>query len=205
MKKGGSNVLSPNDYDSTFFPCEEYNYNCGYQENSTNFLTVADGLQLNLTYSELLNCVPSDSTLTNTVKPYLGLSGASAQCVSNVFPLQLTDTQSSTLLTGYLNRLVFNLSTIYNANKVSYAPAWASLNINIKTAVVEMAKYNINQNFIGGSFWNSFLFNNWVAMSSELKSNDSQSACPECLHSAYLIDSVTTRCNKYQSISFLVD
>lgn len=68
-----------------------------------------------------------------------------------------------------------------------------------------MAKYNMNENFVGGTFWNNFLFNNWVAMSSELKSNNSQSTCPECLHSAYLIDSVTTRCNKYQSISFLVD
>ena len=31
MKKGGSNVLSTNDYDSSFFPCEQYNFNCGYQ------------------------------------------------------------------------------------------------------------------------------------------------------------------------------
>jgi hypothetical protein len=31
MKKGGSNVLSTADYDTTFFPCEEYNFNCGYQ------------------------------------------------------------------------------------------------------------------------------------------------------------------------------
>lgn len=31
MKKGGSNVLSTADYDLPFFPCEEYNYNCGYQ------------------------------------------------------------------------------------------------------------------------------------------------------------------------------
>lgn len=51
MKKGGSNVLSTNDYDASFFPCEEYNYNCGYQEDSANFLTVGDGVQLNLTYS----------------------------------------------------------------------------------------------------------------------------------------------------------
>lgn len=205
MKKGGSNVLSTNDYDASFFPCEEYNFNCGYQEDSPDFLTVGDGVQLNLTYSELLNCVPSDATLTNTIKPYLGLSASSAQCVSKVFPLQLTDVQSVTLLTGYLNRLVANLSTIYNANKLSSAPTWANLNINIKTAVLEMAKYNMNVNYLASTFWNNFLFNNWVDMSNELKANNSQNTCPECLHSAYLIDSVTTRCNKYQSINFLVD
>jgi hypothetical protein len=30
MKKGGSNVLSTNNYDSTFYICEEYDYDCGY-------------------------------------------------------------------------------------------------------------------------------------------------------------------------------
>lgn len=98
MKKGGSNVLSTADYDLPFFPCEEYNYNCGYQEDSSDFLTVGNGVQLNLTYSELLNCVPSNSTLTNTIKPYLGLNSSAAQCVSNVFPLNLSDTQSTILL-----------------------------------------------------------------------------------------------------------
>lgn len=51
MKKGGSNVLSTADYDTSFFPCEEYNYNCGYQEKSSDFLTVSNGVQLNMTYS----------------------------------------------------------------------------------------------------------------------------------------------------------
>jgi hypothetical protein len=51
LKKGGSNVLSTSDYDTTFFPCEEYNNGCGYLENSTDFLTVADGVKLNLTYT----------------------------------------------------------------------------------------------------------------------------------------------------------
>ena len=122
-------------------------------------------MQLNLTYSVLLNCVPSDSALTNTVKPYLGLNSSAAQCVSSVFPLNLTDTQSTTLLSGFLNRITANLSALYNANKASYAPTWASLNINIKTAVVEMAKYNMNGNFIAGTFWKNFLFNNWALMS----------------------------------------
>lgn len=51
MKKGGSNVLSTANYEASFFPCEEYNYNCGYQEDKTDFLTIANGVQLNLTYS----------------------------------------------------------------------------------------------------------------------------------------------------------
>lgn len=205
MKKGGSDVLSTNNYDSAFFPCEEYNYNCGYLEDQNKMLTIADGVQLNTTYSELLNWVPSDSTLTNMIKPYLSLQGSKAQCVSTVFPLTLTDTQSNTVLTGYLSRLTSNISTLYNANKASFSLLWADLNINIKTAVLEMAKYNINSNFIGSTFWTYFLFNNFLMMSNELKANHSTYNCPECLHSAYLIDSVTTRCNKYQSINFLVD
>ncbi len=68
-----------------------------------------------------------------------------------------------------------------------------------------MAKYNMNKDFLGSSFWNNFLFNNWADMSSELKAEHSSTGCPECLHSAYLIDSVTTTCNKYQSINFLID
>lgn len=204
LKKGGSNVLSTSDYDSAFFPCEEYNFNCGYIEKPANFLTVADGVQLNLTYTQFCNFV-SDTTIRSLVKPYLGSQGSSAQCVSSVFPLQLSDIQCNSILTGYLNRLVTNLSTIYNSNKASYALSWVDVNINIKTAVIEMAKYYMNTNFLGGTFWNNFLFNNWELMSNELKNTNQANSCPECLHSSYLIDSVTTRCNKYQSINFLVD
>jgi hypothetical protein len=165
MKKGGSDVLSTNNYDSAFFPCEEYNYNCGYLEDQNKVLTIADGVQLSTTYSELLNWVPSDSTLTNMIKPYLTLQGSKAQCVSSVFPLTLTDTQSSTVLTGFLSRLTSNISTLYNANKASFSLLWADLNINIKTAVLEMAKYNMNNNFVGSTFWTYFLFNNFLMMS----------------------------------------
>lgn len=44
-------------------------------------------------------------------------------------------------------------------------------------------------------------------MTSELYTNHTNTnyTCPECLHSAYLIDSVTIPCNKEQSINFLVD
>ena len=49
MKKGGSNVLALDHYEPGFFPCEEYNFNCGYVEEQTDFLTVANGVQLNMT------------------------------------------------------------------------------------------------------------------------------------------------------------
>jgi hypothetical protein len=41
-----------------------------------------------------------------------------------------------------------------------------------------MAKYNMNKNFLGGSFWNNFLFNNWAKMSSELKAEHKSTDCP---------------------------
>ena len=37
-----------------------------------------------------------------------------------------------------------------------------------------MAKYNMNNNFLGSSFWNNFLANNWLEMSNELKAKHSQ-------------------------------
>lgn len=89
-----------------------------------------------MSYSELLNCVPLDATLTDTIKPYLELSSSSAACVSDRFPLTLTDTQSLTLLNGYLSRVATNLSAIYNADKASNSKSWANVNINIKTAVI---------------------------------------------------------------------
>jgi hypothetical protein len=68
-----------------------------------------------------------------------------------------------------------------------------------------MAKYNMNTNFVSSSFWTAYLLNNFTPMSTELKTSYTQLNCRECLHSAYLIDSVTSTCNKYQSINFLVD
>jgi hypothetical protein len=70
---------------------------------------------------------------------------------------------------------------------------------------LEIAKMNMNNNFLGSNFWTNFQFNNWVFMSKELKNNYVNDKCIECLRSAYLIDSVTTRCNKYQSVNFLID
>ena len=58
------------------------------------------------------------------------------QCVASAFPLTLTAAESTTVLTGYLNRLVTNLTAVYAAGKASYSTVWADLNINIKTAVL---------------------------------------------------------------------
>lgn len=109
------------------------------------------------------------------------------------------------MLTGYLNRLVANLSAVYAATKAAYAKDWADININIKTAVLETAKYYMNTDFTSSTFWTNFQYNNWALMSSELKDTYQNAKCLECLRSAYLIDSVTVRCNKYQSVNFLVD
>jgi len=99
------------------------------------------------------------------IKPYLGSQGSKAQCVSSVFPLTLTDTQSNTVLTGYLNYKTSNIQTTYITNKANFSLLWADLNINIKTAVLEMAKFYMNTNFYAGTFWSNFLFNNWALMS----------------------------------------
>lgn len=56
--------------------------------------------------------------------------------MASAFPLTLTAAESTTVLTGYLNRLVTNLTAVYAAGKASYSTVWADLNINIKTAVL---------------------------------------------------------------------
>lgn len=73
------------------------------------------------------------------------------------------------MLTGFLNRLVTNLTAVYAANKASYALTWADININIKTAILETAKYYMNAGFTGGPFWSNFQYNNWALMSAQLK------------------------------------
>jgi hypothetical protein len=114
------------------------------------------------------------------IKPYLGAQGATVKCISTAFPLILTDAQSNTVMMGFLNRLVANLSTLYGAKKAGTSIAWADININIKTAVIQMAKYNMNTNFAGSSFWTNFLANNWTQMSSELYTNHTNTnfTCP---------------------------
>ena len=49
LKKGGQDCVLAGTYRNSFFLCEEYNYNCGYMESETDFLTIAEGCQLNMT------------------------------------------------------------------------------------------------------------------------------------------------------------
>lgn len=136
FKKGGSSAAQTNTFSQNFYLCEEYNFNCGYLEEQTDFLTIANGVQLNFTATELNQIVTSDSALVTLITPYLGSQGERAKCLSNYFPLILTDSQSSTVMNGYLARLSTNLSSIYNANKGSSSVVWSSLSINIITAVL---------------------------------------------------------------------
>jgi hypothetical protein len=99
------------------------------------------------------------------------MSGSGAQCLSNFFPLILTDTQSNTAMNGFLTRLNVNLSAIYASQKASTSPSWSSLNINIITPVLQLVKMNMNGNFFSSSLWKSLLAADYTAMSNELKSN----------------------------------
>ena len=91
FKKGGSNILSTDNYDSNFYLCEEYNYDCGYAENIAHFITIANGIQLNLTLSELqTHIINGNTALQNKIKPYLSGLATDYQCVASAFPLTLT-------------------------------------------------------------------------------------------------------------------
>ena len=162
-------------------------------------------MQLNFTNSELNQIIPGDPTLAALIAPYLGTQGDRAQCLSKYFPLILTDTQSNSVMTGYLARLSTNLSTIYNSNKAASSKVWSSLSINIITSVLEMAKIHMNDNFITTTLWSNFLKNDWKLMSLELKQNYTSNHQLAYLHCGQLIDSATTTYNKEQSVNFLVD
>jgi hypothetical protein len=51
IKKGGTNILSPNDYDKNFFLCEEYNFDCGYVEDDAETVSISNGIQLKMNAS----------------------------------------------------------------------------------------------------------------------------------------------------------
>lgn len=59
-------------------------------EQELDFLTITEGVQLNMTTTELGQVIPGDSTLRTLITPYLGASGSRATCLSNFFPLTLT-------------------------------------------------------------------------------------------------------------------
>jgi hypothetical protein len=68
-------------------------------------------------------------------------------------------------MNGFLSRLSVNLSAIYATKKANTSPSWSSLNINLITPVIQIAKMNMNGNFVGSTFWNNFLTGNYTAMS----------------------------------------
>ena len=41
LKRGGQFIITTGTYNPSFYLCEEYNYNCGYMEKSTDFLTIS--------------------------------------------------------------------------------------------------------------------------------------------------------------------
>lgn len=78
LKRGGFSAANVNSYDPSYFLCEEYNYNCGYLEEEDDYLTVAEGMELGITTTELTAIVPSNSALRAKVQPYLMTQGSRA-------------------------------------------------------------------------------------------------------------------------------
>jgi hypothetical protein len=76
IKKGGSNALSAADYDKNFFLCEEYNFDCGYVEDDTESVSVANGIQLRFTPAEIDAILPLNVSLANALKRYSNLTAS---------------------------------------------------------------------------------------------------------------------------------
>lgn len=81
--------------------------------------------------------------------------------------------------------------------------AWIDINVNIKTAICEVVKED--SLLLYSVFWDDLRYNNFTEMSDYLKEKFRTTNKLYYLRSAYLIDSVTQRCNKLQSVNFLVD
>ena len=62
-----------------------------------------------------------------------------------------------------------------------------------------------DKTLLSGPFWDDFKANNFTEMASYLKDKFRETDKLYYQRSAYLIDSVSKRCNKYQSVNFLVD
>lgn len=155
-----------------------------------------------MSQAKLASLVP-DPTLSNNIAHYLNLTGLQAFYVLKAFPLTLTDAQTESFFQAYMGDFAFMVSMDYSIKRKIYSQTWANINVNIKTAVLQTAK--MQSDFTTSTFRNNLLRNNFSAMSAELKGNYNLTNGTAWLRSAYLIDSVTSVCNKYQSISFLVD
>ena len=102
-----------------------------------------------------------------------------------------------------MSQLVTTVKSKYVAEKANGTRNWSNININIKTALGMVLKED--KSLINSTFWDSFTHNNFTSMSDYLKTEFKKTDNLELLHSSYLIDSVTKKCNRLQSINFLVD
>lgn len=59
--------------------------------------------------------LPSNSSLANNIKTYLGLNAYDAKCGMKIYPLMLTAAESDLFFTNYMNLLVTEIKTKYAA------------------------------------------------------------------------------------------
>ena len=64
-------------------------------EEQTDFLTISNGVQLNMTETELSTVLVNNTALDNKIKPYLNVNGTTGACASEIFPLELTDAEAT--------------------------------------------------------------------------------------------------------------
>ena len=102
-----------------------------------------------------------------------------------------------------MNNLLTQIKTKYASEKISTSKSWADINVNIRTAISEVMKED--KTLLSGAFWDDFRWNNFTEMANYLKDKFRETDKLYYLRSSYLIDSVSKRCNKYQSVNFLVD
>jgi hypothetical protein len=86
--------------------------------------------------SDLDNILPVNSTLSNMIKPYLGLTGQEASCGMGIFPLVLTSSESTLFFNNYMSNLTTKVSSQYTSQRTANSSAYSDLNINIKTSVL---------------------------------------------------------------------
>ncbi len=102
-----------------------------------------------------------------------------------------------------MDALTTQVKTKYAAEKKNGTKTWAALNINIKTAILMVVKED--STCLANQFWAAFTTNTFSDMSDYLKNQFDLTNQLYYLRSSYLIDSVTKKCNKVQSVNFLVD
>lgn len=90
--------------------------------------------------SEIDAILPSNPPLATEIKHYLNLTASEAKCAMKVFPLTLTAAESDIFFESYMNRLISQIKSKYLAQQMSGTLQWADININIKTALLEVIK-----------------------------------------------------------------